>query len=95
VRKADSLPPSCVVVTESGNLNFLKPSGPLRACNGTALPFLLFCCFREYEESEAIETVHEALIQGVNYIDTAPWYGQGRSEELLGKVMVSPFSDCS
>ena len=23
---------------KSGNLNFLKPSGPLRACNGTALP---------------------------------------------------------
>ena len=37
--KADNLPPSCAVVTESGNLNFLEPSGPLRACNGTALPF--------------------------------------------------------
>jgi hypothetical protein len=24
---------------KSGNLNFLKPSGPLQACNGTALPF--------------------------------------------------------
>jgi hypothetical protein len=23
---------------KSGNLNFLEPSGPLRACNGTALP---------------------------------------------------------
>ena len=23
---------------KSGNLNFLKPSGPLQACNGTALP---------------------------------------------------------
>jgi len=43
--------------------------------------------YGEYEESEAIETVHEALIQGVNYIDTAPWYGQGRSEELLGKAL--------
>jgi hypothetical protein len=39
VRKADNLPPSCAVVTKSGNLNFLEPSGPLRACNGTALPF--------------------------------------------------------
>jgi len=27
------------VVTKSGNINFLEPSGPLRACNGTALPF--------------------------------------------------------
>jgi len=24
---------------KSGNLNFLKPSGPLQASNGTALPF--------------------------------------------------------
>jgi len=30
-----TLPPSCAVVTKSGNLNFLEPSGPLRACNGT------------------------------------------------------------
>jgi hypothetical protein len=24
---------------QSGNINFLEPSGPLQACNGTALPF--------------------------------------------------------
>jgi len=39
-----TLPPSCAVVMKSGNLNFLEPSGPLQACNGTALPFLIFCC---------------------------------------------------
>ena len=38
VRKADNLPTSYAVVTKSGNLNFLEPSGPLRACNGTVLP---------------------------------------------------------
>ena len=26
---------------KSGNLNFLEPSGPLQACNGTALPLPL------------------------------------------------------
>jgi len=41
VRKADNLPPSCAVVTKSGNLNFLEHSGPVQACNGTALPFML------------------------------------------------------
>ena len=41
MRKADNLPPSCAVVTKSGNLNFLEPSGPLQACDGTALPFTL------------------------------------------------------
>jgi len=33
-----TLPPSCTVVTKSGNLNFLEDSGPLQACKGTALP---------------------------------------------------------
>jgi len=34
-------PPSCAVVMKSGNLNFLEVSGPLQACNGTALPLPL------------------------------------------------------
>jgi hypothetical protein len=34
-----TLPPPCAVVMKCGNLNFLEPSGPLQACNGTALPF--------------------------------------------------------
>jgi hypothetical protein len=36
-----TLPPSCAVVKKSGNFNFLEHSGPLQACNGTALPLLL------------------------------------------------------
>ena len=36
-----TLPPSRAVVMKSGNLNFLEPSGPLQACNGTALPLRL------------------------------------------------------
>ena len=40
MRKADNLPPSCAVVAKSGTLNFLEPSGPDQACNGTALPLL-------------------------------------------------------
>ena len=36
-----TLPPSCAVVTKSGNLNFLEPSGPVQACNGTALPLFI------------------------------------------------------
>jgi hypothetical protein len=31
-----TLPPSCAVVKKSGNLNFLEPSGPPQASNGTA-----------------------------------------------------------
>ena len=36
-----TLPPSCAVVTKSGKLNFLEPSGSVQACNGTALPLPL------------------------------------------------------
>jgi len=34
-----TLPPSCTIVMKSWNLNFLETSGPLQACNETALPF--------------------------------------------------------
>jgi len=37
-----NLPPSCAVVVNSGSLNFLEPSGPLQACNRTALPLPLY-----------------------------------------------------
>ena len=42
-----TLPPSCAVIMKYGNLKFLEPSGPLQACNGTALPFTIFyqCSF--------------------------------------------------
>ena len=39
--KADNLPPYCAVVMKSASLNFSEPSGPVQACNGTALPFYI------------------------------------------------------
>ena len=42
MHKADSLPPSCAIVTKSGNLNFLEPSGSVQVCNGTALPLFYY-----------------------------------------------------
>ena len=46
MRKADNLPPSCAVVTKSGNLYFLESSRPVQACNGSALTLpLLFRTF--------------------------------------------------
>ena len=39
------------------------------------------------EESDAIKTIHAALDNGINLIDTAPVYGFGRSEELVGKAL--------
>jgi hypothetical protein len=40
VRKADNLTISLCRCHEIWNLNFLEPSGPLQACNGTDLPVL-------------------------------------------------------
>jgi aryl-alcohol dehydrogenase-like predicted oxidoreductase len=37
------------------------------------------------EEQESIRTIHAALDRGINLIDTAPVYGFGRSEEIVGK----------
>lgn len=36
---------------------------------------------------ESVSVLHTALQWGVNYIDTAPWYGQGESERFLGKAL--------
>jgi aryl-alcohol dehydrogenase-like predicted oxidoreductase len=39
------------------------------------------------DEAESIRTIHEALDHGVTLIDTAPAYGFGRSEEIVGKAL--------
>ncbi len=38
-------------------------------------------------DKEAINLVHEALDMGVNFFDTAPNYGKGASERLLGEAL--------
>jgi aryl-alcohol dehydrogenase-like predicted oxidoreductase len=39
------------------------------------------------DEAESIRTIHAALDRGINLIDTAPVYGFGRSEEIVGKAL--------
>jgi len=39
------------------------------------------------DEKEAIATIHHALDLGINLIDTAPVYGFGHSEEIVGKAL--------
>ena len=39
------------------------------------------------DESEAIATIRAAIDHGVDLIDTAPAYGFGRSEEIIGKAL--------
>ena len=39
------------------------------------------------DERESITTIRAALTHGINVIDTAPAYGFGRSEEIVGKAI--------
>jgi aryl-alcohol dehydrogenase-like predicted oxidoreductase len=39
------------------------------------------------DETESIRAIHAALDLGVNWIDTAPFYGWGRAEEIVGRAL--------
>jgi aryl-alcohol dehydrogenase-like predicted oxidoreductase len=39
------------------------------------------------DEGEAIRTIRSALERGINLIDSAPVYGFGRAEEIVGKAL--------
>ena len=39
------------------------------------------------DAQESIRTIHTALELGVNWIDTAPFYGWGRAEEIVGRAL--------
>ena len=42
------------------------------------------------DEKQSIDTIGAALERGINLIDTAPAYGFGRSEEIVGKALAEP-----
>jgi aryl-alcohol dehydrogenase-like predicted oxidoreductase len=39
------------------------------------------------DERESIDTIHRALDLGINWIDTAPVYGHGASEQVVGRAI--------
>src|SRR6202790_3770434 len=39
------------------------------------------------DEAQSVSTIRAALEHGINLIDTAPVYGFGRSEEIVGKAI--------
>jgi predicted aldo/keto reductase-like oxidoreductase len=45
--------------------------------------------FLMYDEEHGIEALNRALDAGINYVDTAYGYGDGVSEQRVGKVMAS------
>ena len=43
--------------------------------------------YGQINEEQSLDAVHYAIDRGINYIDTAYWYGQGSSEMFLGKAL--------
>jgi L-galactose dehydrogenase len=43
--------------------------------------------FGPVDEADALRAVHTAVDLGINYIDTAPYYGLTRAETVLGKAL--------
>lgn len=41
------------------------------------------------DDADSVRTIHAALDRGINVIDTAPVYGFGHSEEIIGKAIQS------
>ncbi|MFD1874815.1 aldo/keto reductase [Hymenobacter bucti] len=43
--------------------------------------------FEDIDPAQGIRTVHEAVAQGVNFIDVAPYYGFTKAEAVLGQAL--------
>jgi hypothetical protein len=67
---------------KSGNLNFLKPSGPLQACNGTALPKLTRVCFGCWNAINFHQDVYRGLTV-LNVILVFGWFGEEIARKML------------
>ena len=39
------------------------------------------------DDDQSIATIHRAMDEGINWIDTAPIYGHGRSETVVGRAL--------
>src|SRR5437899_4313905 len=52
-------------------------------CLGT----MMFGPWGNTDEDECVRMIHSALDSGINLVDTADVYGEGRSEEIVGKAL--------
>ena len=48
---------------------------------------MMFGAWGNPDHDESIQIIHRALDAGINFIDTADVYGQGESEEIVGKAL--------
>jgi hypothetical protein len=92
-----NLPTSCAFVMKSGNLNFLEPSGPVQACNGTGLPisesyFLLFGieCLSLHKDTTPPQPNHTVTPTHIEPEQYTPWNKSTISHKLLKMDVVTP-----
>jgi len=83
-----TLTTSCAVVTKSGNINFLEPSGPVQACNETALPYSFYEC-PVLEMQVHPKCIFFFPFYALTYLLT-PW-SRARLEKLTSSHLVKKF----
>jgi aryl-alcohol dehydrogenase-like predicted oxidoreductase len=54
---------------------------------------MMFGAWGNPDHDESIRIIHTALDAGINFIDTADVYGQGESEEIVGKALAGSRRD--
>src|SRR3954469_11510604 len=54
---------------------------------------MMFGSWGNPDHDESIRIIHAALDAGVSFIDTADVYGQGESEEIVGKALAGRRGD--
>ena len=52
-----------------------------------SLPGVWWVNWGHQDERDSIRAIHAAADGGINWIDTAPFYGWGRAEEVVGKAL--------
>lgn len=91
--RVEELPPTYVEGFHNREAVERMPYRPLGGETGLTVSILSFggsslgSVFRETDRQESIDTVRFAVKNGINLIDTAPWYGHGKAEEVLGEAL--------
>ena len=52
-----------------------------------ALGAMMLGAMGNTDHDESVRIIHTALDAGINFVDTADVYGEGRSEEIVGKAL--------
>ena len=89
-----TLQPSYAVVMKSGNLNFLEPSGPLQACNGTAFTMCIVgeTVISEYSSRAIIHKI--ATAEGLGENNSLKWeflilFAENSMSFIVGRLVGS------